>query len=89
MGLRQTLVDNGKPVLLLPAVLRWSRVLANALVLLALKEPEFAVRARAVNVLSGWFPVDVSIGETLRAVAEHDPHQDLRSVAKNALARHS
>jgi hypothetical protein len=66
----------------------WSPVHVNALIPIARGEAEFAIRSRAVNALSAWFGSDVSIAETLKIVAERDPHQDLRNVAKNALAKH-
>lgn len=63
-----------------------SPVLDRALSERALGEDQFAIRSRSINALSAWLPEDAAIADTLRVVAERDPSQDLRNVARNALA---
>lgn len=63
-----------------------ANVLAAALEALAVREPEFQVRARAVNTLAQWAPEIGGIADVLRVVAQSDPNADLRNVAQRALA---
>lgn len=64
-----------------------SEELGRALATIALQEPDYQVRARAVNVLAKWLPDVPSVADSLARVAATDANADLRNVSKNALAR--
>ncbi len=64
-----------------------STALVQALSGLALGEPVFRTRARAVNTLARWLPQAPGAAEALRVVAESDPHADLRRTAQLAIER--
>ncbi|HEY7373772.1 MAG TPA: HEAT repeat domain-containing protein [Polyangia bacterium] len=64
-----------------------SAALTGAVSALALGEPEFRVRARAVNLLAQWSPGPPAVADTLATVASRDPSPDLRNVATGALTK--
>jgi len=64
-----------------------SSVLALAISSLALKETALQVRAKAVNILAQWYPLEPTLAPTLQAVASNDSNADLRNVAKGALGK--
>lgn len=64
-----------------------STVLVQALAGLALSEPVFRTRARAVNTLARWLPQAPPAAEALGLVAQHDENEDLRHTAELALQR--
>jgi hypothetical protein len=64
-----------------------SSVLALAVSSLALKETALQVRAKAVNILAQWYPLEPTLAPTLQAVASNDSNADLRNVAKGALGK--
>jgi HEAT repeat protein len=49
-------------------------------------EPEFRVRALAVQLAARWLPRFPALGPVLSGVAEADTNADLRTIARNALA---
>ena len=59
--------------------------LATALSTLAVGEPDYGVRAKAVNVLAQWSKQAPDVASTLTIVASRDPNADLRNVANGAL----
>ncbi len=65
----------------------YSPALVSAISALALRESQFQIRAKCVNILAQWLPSEPTIAATLKLVAEHDPHADLRNSAKNALSK--
>jgi hypothetical protein len=64
-----------------------SAALTGAVSALALGEPEFRVRAKAVNLLAQWSSAAPAVADTLAAVASRDPSADLRNVANGALTK--
>jgi hypothetical protein len=54
---------------------------------LCVSEPIFHVRAGAVQLATKWLPLLPDLAPTLAGVAEHDEHEDLRTIARNALRR--
>jgi hypothetical protein len=61
--------------------------LTGAVSALALGEPEFRVRAKAVNLLAQWPAGAPTVADALAVVATRDPSEDLRHVATGALAK--
>jgi hypothetical protein len=64
-----------------------SAALTAAVSALALGEPEFKVRAKAVNLLAQQLAGAPGVADTLSVVASRDPSADLRNVASGALAK--
>lgn len=65
----------------------FSAVLANALSTLVVGEPQYQVRAKAVNILAQWLPDAPGVAAALTIVANRDPNPDLRNVATGALTK--
>lgn len=61
--------------------------LSEAVSAVALNEPEFQVRAKALGVLTSWYPSMPNLADTLKTIANGDQNADLRLVAQNALNR--
>jgi HEAT repeat protein len=62
-------------------------VLVGAVSPVALGDQVFRARAMAVNLLAQWLPRDSTIAPALQQVADRDPSEDLRNVARHALGR--
>ncbi len=59
----------------------------SAVTPVALGDQVYRARGLAVNVLAQWLASNSAIGPTLQQVADNDPSEDLRNVARHALGR--